>query len=65
MAISGSMSYRITGYKFVKKNQKLLRDNTCQLDYGNMCICTECQTKLSFISLQILASIIIVYRTLH
>ena len=29
--------------------KKLLRDNTCQLDYGYMCIWTECQTKLSFL----------------
>ena len=35
MVISGLMSYRINGYKFKKK---LLRDNTCQLDYGYMCI---------------------------
>ena len=34
MVISSSMSYRIMGYKFKKK--KLLRDNTCQLDYGYM-----------------------------
>ena len=34
MVISGLMSYRIMGYKF----KKLLRDNTCQLDYGYMCI---------------------------
>ena len=39
MVISGLMSYRIMGYKFLKE---LLRDNTCQLEYGNMCICTEC-----------------------
>ena len=35
MVISGLMSYRIMGYKLKKK---LLRDNTCQLDYGYMCI---------------------------
>ena len=35
MVISGLMSNRIMGYKFKKK---LLRDNTCQLDYGYMCI---------------------------
>ena len=35
MVISGLMSYRIIGYKLKKK---LLRDNTCQLDYGYMCI---------------------------
>ena len=35
------------GYNLKKK--KLLRDNTCQLDYGYMCIWTECQTKLSFL----------------
>ena len=35
MVISGLMFYRIMGYKFKKK---LLRDNTCQLDYGYMCI---------------------------
>ena len=46
MVISGLMSYRIMGYKFKKK---LLRDNTCQLGYGYMCIWTECQTKLSFL----------------
>ena len=34
------------GYNLKKK---LLRDNTCQLDYGYTCIWTECQTKL-FIS---------------
>ena len=46
MVISGLMSNRIMGYKFKKK---LLRDNTRQLDYGYMCIWTECQTKLSFL----------------
>ena len=35
MVISDLMSYRIMGYKLKKK---LLRDNTCQLDYGYMCI---------------------------
>ena len=35
MVISGLMSYRIMGYKLKKK---LLRDNTCQYDYGYMCI---------------------------
>ena len=35
MVISGLMSYRIMGYKLKKK---LLSDNTCQFDYGNMCI---------------------------
>ena len=48
MVISGLMSYWIMGYTFKKK---LLRDNTCQLDYGYMCIWTECQTKLSFLIL--------------
>ena len=33
MVIYGLMSNRIMGYKFKKK-----RDNTCQLDYGYMCI---------------------------
>ena len=46
MVFSGLMSYRIMGYKLKKK---LLHDNTCQLDYGYMCIWTECQTKLSFL----------------
>ena len=32
-----------------KLKKKLLRDNTCQLDDGYMCIWTECQTK-NFIS---------------
>ena len=46
--------------------KKLLRDNTCQFDYGYMCIWTECETKLSFlISLLLIASLIFVYRTLH
>ena len=35
MVISGLMSYRIMGYNLKKK---LLRDNTCQLDDGYMCI---------------------------
>ena len=34
IVISGLMSYRVMGYNF----KKLLRDNTCQLDYGYMCI---------------------------
>ena len=45
MVISGLMSYRIMGYKSIKP----LRNNTCQIDYGYMCIRTECQTKLSFL----------------
>ena len=47
MVISGLMSNRIMGYNL----KKLLRDNTCQLDYhyGYMCIWTECQTKLSIL----------------
>ena len=62
MMISSLMSYRIMGYKLIKP----LRDNTCQIDYGYMCIRTECQTKLSFlISMQILASIVFVYRILN
>ena len=32
---------RIMGYKCFKK---MLRDNTCQLDYGYMCFWTECHT---------------------
>ena len=48
IVISGLMSYMIIGYKFYKK---LLRDNTCQLDFGYMCIWTEYQTKLSFLIL--------------
>ena len=40
MLIGGLISYRITGYKLIK----LLRDNTCQIDYGFMCMGTECQT---------------------
>ena len=35
MVITDLMSYRIIGYKF---KEKLLRDNTCQLGYGYMCI---------------------------
>ena len=62
MTIGGLMSYRIMGYKFIKP----LRDNTCQIDYGYMCIWTDCQTKSTFlISMKILASIISVYRTSH
>ena len=34
MLIGGLMSYRIMEYKLIK----LLRDNTCQIDYGYMCI---------------------------
>ena len=34
MLIGGLMSYRIMGYTLIK----LLRDNTCQIDYGYMCI---------------------------
>ena len=34
MLIGGLISYRITGYKLIK----LLHDNTCQFDYGYMCI---------------------------
>ena len=34
MLIGGLMSYRIIGYKLIK----LLRDNTCQIDYGYICI---------------------------
>ena len=29
-----------------------LRDNTCQIDYGYVCICTECQTKLTFLNVE-------------
>ena len=62
MMISVLMSYRIIEYKLIK----LLHDNTCQIDYGYMCIWNECQTKLTFlISMKILASIITVSRTLH
>ena len=42
---SGLMSYRIMGYKLIKP----LCDNTCQIEYGYMCIWTECQTKLTFL----------------
>ena len=34
MIFSGLMSYRIMGYKLIKQ----VRDNTCQIDYGYMCI---------------------------
>ena len=34
MTICGLMSDRIVGYKLIKP----LRDNTCQIDYGYMCI---------------------------
>ena len=34
MMISGLISCRIMGYKLIKP----LRDNTCQIDYGYMCI---------------------------
>ena len=34
MMISGLISYRIMGYKLIKP----LHDNTCQIDYGHMCI---------------------------
>ena len=62
MRISGLMSHRVMGFELIKP----LRDNTCQIDYGYICICTECQTKLTFlISMLILASIITVYRTFH
>ena len=44
--IGGLMSYRIMRYTLIK----LQRDNTCQIDYGYMCIWTECQTKRTFIS---------------
>ena len=36
MLLSGFMSYKVIGYKLKKKPN--LRDNTCQLDYGYMCI---------------------------
>ena len=32
------------GYKFLKP----LRDKTCQIDYGHMCIGTDCETKSTF-----------------
>ena len=34
MIISGLIYYMIMGYKLMKP----LRDNTCQIDYDNMCI---------------------------
>ena len=34
MMIYSLMSYRIVGYKLIKP----LRDNTCPIDYGYMCI---------------------------
>ena len=62
MAICGLMSYRRVGYKFIKP----LHDNTCRIDYGYMCIWTDCQTKSTFlISMKILANIITVNITLH
>ena len=33
----------------IQIKKKLLHDNTCQRDYGYMCICTDSQTKLSFL----------------
>ena len=44
--ICGFMSDRIMGYKLIKP----LRDNPCQIDYGYMCIWTDCQTKSHFSS---------------
>ena len=38
LVVSSLMSHMIMVYKF----KKLLRDNTGQLDYGYMCIWTEC-----------------------
>ena len=56
------MSYRIMWYKLIK----LLRGNTCQMDYGYMCIGTDYETKSTFlIPAKVLASIITVSRTLH
>ena len=40
----GLMSYGIIGHKLIKP----LRDNTCQIDYGNMCIRTDFETKSTF-----------------
>ena len=43
-----------------------LRDNTCQSDYGYICIWTDCQTKSKFhISINFLASITTFYRIEH
>ena len=41
------MSYRIVEYKWTKP----LRDNKCQIDYGDMCIWTYCQIKSTFLYL--------------
>ena len=41
MMICGLIFFRIVWYKFIKP----LRDNTCQIDNGYMCIWTVCQTK--------------------
>ena len=60
--ICGLMFYRILGYKLMNT----LCDNMCQIDYGYMCIWTDCQTLSTFlIPMYILASIITVYRTWH
>ena len=62
MVISGLKSYRIMGYKW----KKSVSWQYLWIDYGYICIWTKFQTKLSIlISMQISASIIIVYRLLH
>ena len=60
--ICALMSCRIMGYKLIKP----LCHNTCQIDYGYMCIGNDCETKFKFIiQMLILASATTAYRTLH
>ena len=41
--------FLISNWTMDHKLIKPLRDNTCQIGYGCMCILNECQTKLSFL----------------